>query len=115
MAVDMTEFNKRLEFLLKIRNIKRAEVSRRTGIPDSTIRQWIKGSVPNIDAVSKIAEVLEVTTDFLINGSVSTEGRLEPSHLYLVDDEKALLEVYRALQKKIKKVTGYSKNYIRLV
>lgn len=59
------EFIERLLTELKNRKINKSELARSTGIGDSTIRSWEKGSQPTLDKLIKIANYLDLTLDEL--------------------------------------------------
>ena len=62
----MSLFSDRLCHLLKENGISRAELSRRTGIPDSTLQHYARGDVaPQIDQASTIADSFGVSLDYL--------------------------------------------------
>lgn len=75
----MNGFSQRISKLLEEKELKRADIVRGTGIPESTIRSWINSDkVPSLDAALKVAQFLNVSLDWLaggveVNGSLSTE------------------------------------------
>ncbi|MPN58539.1 hypothetical protein SDC9_206245 [bioreactor metagenome] len=57
----------RIFALMRQKNITAAGLSRETGIPTSNISDWKKGkSNPSAEAVSKIADFLSVSADYLL-------------------------------------------------
>lgn len=55
--------------LLDEKGLKNADVSRETGISNMTLSDWKRGkSTPKIDKLQKIADYLNVSVDYLING-----------------------------------------------
>ena len=81
--------------LLEERNVKTAEVSRKTGIPYSTLNEWSKGKTKKISGenLKKLAAYFDVPVDyFYTNVSDQTELKeiLErDSTSYYVDPEVA--------------------------
>lgn len=62
------EFMGRVDYCLAQQGKSRRDISRDLGISSSTMSSWSagRGSVPNVNAVAKIAEYLNVSTDLLI-------------------------------------------------
>lgn len=86
------EIFKRIEDLLDYKCMTRADLSRATGINESTIRNWRNGAEPIASALSKVAAVLEVSIDYLVNGK-----NFVPPTLKLPLDEVELLNGYQVL------------------
>ncbi len=64
----MTFWN-RLEAALRERNLNIADLSREINIASPSIQGWKqKGSIPRADIACKVAEVLDTTVEYLING-----------------------------------------------
>lgn len=83
--------------LLKKNGVTSAYVSRKTGIPQPTFSDWKKGkSAPKLDKLAKIAQLFNVSVEYLAYGTlpehVSTSGKV-----YYFDDATAQLaeEMYR--------------------
>jgi len=54
---------------MKQRGIRAKELSKITGVGNSTISAWKRGlQKPSVDAIIKIAEYFGVTTDYLLLG-----------------------------------------------
>lgn len=69
-------------------NLNKAELSRITNIPYSTIDNWFKrNSSPNSDVIEKLSEALNVSLEWLITGKEKEPPELQP-------DEKKLLAFY---------------------
>lgn len=65
----MIDFWKRIQEALESRKIPMAEVSRITGIPCSTISNWIRyDRYPTVDNAAKIANVLGTSIDWMMTG-----------------------------------------------
>ena len=72
------------------------------GLPEATVRQWKRGSIPLATTLYKIARYLGVTVEFLLTGLESTELNVaEPEKEYEVkeipEDSKKLLEDFDKL------------------
>ena len=66
----MTDFRSRLIHVMSEKNIKAAELSRRTGISKPRLSQYINGVyIPKTDAICLIAEALGVTESYLFGKS----------------------------------------------
>ncbi|WP_434795982.1 helix-turn-helix domain-containing protein [Staphylococcus equorum] len=65
----MAVFNDRLKKLMKSQGLNQAELGRISGIPRTTISDYInKSSLPNHDRLKKLADALKVDVEYL-NGS----------------------------------------------
>lgn len=61
---------KNIEKLLNERNMTNRELANRTGVTEVTIGRYVKGTrEPNASALKSIAEVLGVSTDYLLGNS----------------------------------------------
>lgn len=49
------------------KGVRDADVSRATGIPQSTLSEWKSKSNPKIDKLAKIADFFGVTVDYFIS------------------------------------------------
>ena len=80
------------DFLVKIlqeRGISRYRLSKMTGIPQSTIAEWVKNNkTPSADRLAIVADALDVSLDCLIG---KTEKSATPSDGFS-DDEKKLIK-----------------------
>lgn len=66
----MNDFTSRLNRVISEKNIKAAEISRRTGISKPRISQYTKGIyVPKADAICAIANALGVSESYLLGNS----------------------------------------------
>lgn len=54
--------------VLQAKNIRKAELSRETGIPDSSIRSWSTGVIPNVVNTYKVCQFLGITVEELVTG-----------------------------------------------
>lgn len=85
-------FIERLEKILKEKNLKGAELSRILNLSNSTYTQWRKGKIPNGETLKKIADILDVSTDWLLG----REDALDP-------EETKLLNNYRSADERGKR------------
>ncbi len=82
--------NERIITMINEKNIKIADLSRKTGISQSTITNWVKrDSSPNADMIQAIATAFNVSIEFLITGK-------EPN-TDLTSAEQELLTAFRGL------------------
>ena len=66
--------------LLKSRGVTAYEVSKNTGIPQSTLSDWKRGRcTPKQDKLQKIADFFGVSIDYLVNGKEAKN--------YYIDEE----------------------------
>lgn len=89
----MSEISNRIDMVLTKNKLRRIDLSRNTGIPESTIRKWITGSVPSVEAAYKVSKYLNVSLEWLVTG-------VEPApsdKLVLNDKERELIEIFRHL------------------
>ncbi len=86
-------FKENLRDEMKYQDIKPKELSDKTGISVNTIRNYINGhnALPSIDSGVKIAKVLGVTAEYLVDGkeSDSKDNNILET---LVSDFKSLCE-----------------------
>lgn len=69
----MTELSKRTRAAAAARNMTIAELERRAGVANGTISKWDTSS-PSYDKVVKVADVLELSLDFLCGRKPRKEG-----------------------------------------
>ena len=73
-----------LKTLLKTRRITLKEVSSNTGVPSSTLSEWLNNRSPkNPEQIRKVAEYLEVSLHYLLFG---IEDKQEPISKILKED-----------------------------
>lgn len=92
----MSELTNRIDTLLSEKNKRRADLSRETGIAVTTIRSWIKGSVPSAEAAYKIAKYFNVTLEWLLTGE-GESPEAKPTTEEFSDTEKELIYIFRNL------------------
>lgn len=78
-------FGERLEQLIERKKVSRRTLATMSGTTEASIRNYIKGRMPQIDVAYKIAKILGVSLDELISGTLTT-----PS----MSDEYAFIPVY---------------------
>lgn len=88
----------RIEEEQEIRNFTRADLSRMTDIPESTIRGWSRGSIPSAEAIYKIAKVFNVTVEYLVTGKTVSDSIMK-----YTPEERKLLDQIRMLSNANKK------------
>ena len=71
--------------LLKAKGCTAYQVSKATGIAQSTLSDWKSGkSVPKADKIQKIADFFDVSADYLMTGEEKEDGKR-----YYLNDETA--------------------------
>ena len=71
--------------LLKAKGCSAYQVSKATGIAQSTLSDWKNGkSIPKADKIQKIADFFGVSADYLMTGNEGEEGKK-----YYLNDETA--------------------------
>ncbi|MDY4611497.1 MAG: helix-turn-helix transcriptional regulator [Sphaerochaetaceae bacterium] len=71
----MNDFWKRVTSMLTS-DLRMTDISRITGIPRSTISNWIRrGTYPSADCAEKIADVIGVTVSWLVTGQDAFSGK----------------------------------------
>ena len=68
------EMVKRLDELILQKNLTRAEVERKANLGNGTIRNWIV-SYPAIDKFYRVAQVLEVSMEYLLYGKLTEKDK----------------------------------------
>jgi transcriptional regulator with XRE-family HTH domain len=70
-------FIERLETLLKEKGISQKSLAEYIGIRNPSISDWKKeGTIPRADVAIKIAEYLNVSVEYLINGTTSDNSAI---------------------------------------
>lgn len=87
------EFSERLKKARLEKGLSKSELATKIGVHYSQIGRYEeKGALPSADVMAKIANTLEVTSDFLMNG---TPDDLANSSL----SDKELLNQFKAIEK----------------
>ena len=91
-------FSKRLRAALKDRNMKQSVLAYRLGCDRSTISNYLSGRYEaKRETITKIAEVLQVSPQWLAGFDVPRDGLTAPSEPQLNDGEEKLLELFRSV------------------
>lgn len=96
-------FKSRLKAVMEMRRVKPIELSRRTGISQSTISQYRSGySTPKADRLQQIADALNVSPMFLLGltDDLYYEGwdkKMDPDKVELTSEEETMIQKLRAL------------------
>jgi transcriptional regulator with XRE-family HTH domain len=81
----MSIFGERLQQARQARGLSQSEIARRLGMPRQQINNYEKGRFdPGLDIAGRIADVLEVSLDFLTGRSDEMESELEAANTALV-------------------------------
>lgn len=83
----MTDFYERLLQIQKEMDVKRMDIARATGIPESTIRGW-ETRQPALDSAYKVSKFLNVPLDYLISGETERD-------IFVNSKERELLAMFR--------------------
>lgn len=89
-------FIERLLSLIKEKGITRKKMLDDLGLANGSFVNWqTRGSIPNAETLSRIADYFGVTSDYLLG---KTDERKKPSpEPVLTEREKAILEIFRSL------------------
>lgn len=110
-VVDATVFVERVESLMKQKKLSRAELADRADLSRSALTQFFGGErKPSADAVVKLANVLDTSTDYLLGRREKAEledilpsGKIkELLHLFIdlsTADQDRVLDMIRLLKK----------------
>lgn len=111
MSILVAELKNRLREALSSRDIRPFELSSKTGIPKSSISQYMSGHVkPNGERIYLIAKALDVDEAWLMGHDVPKEKHTNKiTDMNFSSDEANLITVYRKLSDTGKeKVTDYT-------
>lgn len=94
--------------LLDEKGLKNADVSRATGVSNMTLSDWKRGKTnPKTETMQKLADYLDVTVDYLVNGEEKEIPLQTQADLWIsIRNDKELLnalEKYMKLSDKKKK------------
>jgi transcriptional regulator with XRE-family HTH domain len=68
----MTKIGDRIKALRKSQNLTQAELAEKVGLTYVQIGRYeVRGAKPSSDVLGKLAEVLNTTTDYLMNGETT--------------------------------------------
>lgn len=69
----MSKFTDKLELCYKARNYDRVHFANKIGVPESTIRSWIRiGNYPPADILYKISKFFGVPMEYFMDGGESS-------------------------------------------
>lgn len=93
----MTLFE-RVQTLIKEQGLTIKQVERECGLANATIRRW-ETQTPNITSVQKVAHLLHVSIDYLVDGSSSFTNSNIPvcDGISLDESEIEIVAMYRVL------------------
>lgn len=87
-------FAERLKIALKLYNLKKADVSRISGISKGQLTKYFKGeSKPSVEVLIELAKALGVSTDFLLGLSDDPTPAIGNSNLN--DKERDVIALWR--------------------
>ena len=81
------EMVKRLDELILQKKLTRAEVERKANLGNGTIRNWIV-SYPAIDKFYRVAQVLEVSMEYLLYGKITEKDK----RIFQIREIKEIIE-----------------------
>lgn len=88
--------SERIKYLRDLHDLTQSELGKIAGVSDKAVSTWENGSAePRMGAVQKLSDHFGVSKSWLIGESPLDDT--EPSLVALGDDERRLLEMYRAL------------------
>lgn len=83
-----------LDAILKKRKMTGAELSKILNLSSGTYSHWKSGKIPNGETLKKIADVLDVTTDWLLERTDNTENEAEIISFYRKADDRGKEMIY---------------------
>ena len=87
--------------LLEERGISQYELSKRTGIPTSTISDWKrKGNTPTADKVALVCKALQVSPEDILGYASETDYEVLSRVIYSDEPLWELIEMYDKMDKK---------------
>lgn len=98
--------------LLEQRNITQREFSEKTGIAQGAISDWKrKKTNPSADKILIICQVLDVSPDELLSGTMGTSQKSKSQDYYIIDKDSSigfLVESFQRLDNEQKeRILGY--------
>jgi transcriptional regulator with XRE-family HTH domain len=103
---EMSDFADTLKQLMQKRRLSAKAVSEATGVPTSTLSEWISGKrEPQLsDAIVKLARVLGVSVEYLITG-VEPEEQIVKDLIDTVGDD--FMQIHRGIYRiSVEKYSG---------
>ena len=94
----MTDYARRLDDELKFRGMRKSDIVKGLGIPDSTVRSWwSRDAMPAADIALKVARFLGVSLEYLIDGTESEKVIIREESPRISESDKKLLEIFKEL------------------
>lgn len=90
------DFRNLLNDLLLVNGKSKMELSREAQIPYTTICGWANGRLPDYNAINKLADYFNVSTEYILCRE-NTHQENELSVLHHTKDEEQLLQAYRKM------------------
>lgn len=95
------EFSERLKKLRKQTQLTQVDVAEKLGISQPAYASWERGvKKPTQENLVKIAQILNVSVDYLVGNSEETEGDLENIELLFRMNSKGLTDEEKEIFKK---------------
>lgn len=76
-------FYERCEMLAKDKGLSMKELGEKVGVSGAAITGWKNGSQPKLDVALKVAQVLNVSLDFLATGVINQENTFSPESIQI--------------------------------
>ena len=83
-----------LNCILKERNISAYKLCKDIDLPQTSLSNWKKGSMPSLDKFERIVKYLNISADILIDNNIG-QKTLKP-------DEERMLNAYRSARPEIR-------------
>lgn len=95
MSVPVEDFKSRLNIALSCTNMRPVELAHKTGIPKSSISQYMSGyTKPKDERIYLISQVLGVSEAWLMGFDVPMERQAIDQSSRVTDLERAIIEAY---------------------
>jgi len=77
--IEVMQLKKNLRKILNDRDMTAAQLSRSSGVPKTTLGEWLNGGIPrDLRKVKQVADILDMTVDQLCFGPMAkTENSIE--------------------------------------
>ena len=103
----MNTLGDRIKEFRKLKNWSQNELAQKAGISYAQLSRYeIKGSQPPAEVLNKLANALETTVDFLINGDTNEKAKSTLKDAELLQQFKAVEQLNDDDRSVIKKVIG---------
>ncbi|MCI9459040.1 MAG: helix-turn-helix transcriptional regulator [Clostridia bacterium] len=88
------DFRNLLNDLLLVNGKSKMELSKEAQIPYTTICGWVNGRLPDYNAIIKLADYFNVSTEYILCRETAQQGETL-TVLHHTQDEERLLQAYR--------------------